>query len=154
MTLTPEQMLQKTTELAKQLVYLNKHYVVVGLPNDKVGEEVYGEGSTIIENGARHEFGYGNNPARSFIVTPFRDKRREINEFNKKQFEAVFNGRPAKDALGFIGVNAQNISKIAFDTGGYGRWPDIQPATKKSKGSAKILVDTGILKGSITWVIR
>ena len=53
-----------------------------------------------------------------------------------------------------IGTVAVNISKGAFTTRGYGEWPDITQATKDAKGSSQVLIDTGILRGSITYVVR
>ncbi|EAZ1917957.1 hypothetical protein BZD31_26045, partial [Salmonella enterica] len=69
--------------------------------------------------------------------------------------ESVGAGRhDAITALNLIGVVARNISVKAFDTAGYGSWPDITAATKKAKGSSAPLIDTGTLRGAITWEVR
>ena len=72
-----------------------------------------------------------------------------------KQFEDVFKrGKKAEQALGLIGTAAVNIVKGAFLTRGYGEWLDITDATKEAKGSSQVLIDTGTLRNSISYVVR
>jgi len=153
--LTPEQMLAKTTAYAKNIAKARRGYVAVGLPTEKVGGKVYGDGMTVIKVGAIHEYGAGNNPRRSFLRLPFTAKRDELTRAIAQQFEDVFQrGKSAEQALGLIGVTATNISKDAFTTRGYGQWPDIQQATKDAKGSSQVLIDAGTLRNSVTYVVR
>jgi hypothetical protein len=94
-------------------------------------------------------------PRRSFLRVPFETKKDDMEKAIVKQFKDVFErGKSAEKALGLIGVSAVNISKGAFLTGGYGEWPDISAATKRRKGSTRILVDNKTLSGSITYVVR
>jgi len=44
--------------------------------------------------------------------------------------------------------------KGAFLTRGYGEWLDITDATKEAKGSSQVLIDTGTLRNSISYVVR
>jgi len=132
-----------------------KKAVFVGLPKEKVGGEVYGDGMTIIRNGAIHEFGAGNIPQRSFLRVPFQTKRKELNAGIAKQFELMIDkGNSVIVALGRIGLIAENVSRGAFTSLGYGTWKPSTPATNRRKGSSQTLVDTGTLKGSITSVVR
>ena len=150
-------MLAYTTEMADRLVQIKKKAVFVGLPNEKVGGKVYGDGMTILRVGAIHEYGVPHRgiPQRSFLRAPFRIKRKELNEATAKQFEAVMTGKRDVDVgLGRVGIVATNISKAAFTSMGYGEWPAITDETKRRKGSSQTLVDTGILKGSISSVVR
>lgn len=153
---TPAQMLKRTTDYAAALEAAKKRAVFVGLPKDKVGGAVYGDGRTIIQNGATHEYGAPQQgiPQRSFLRVPFNTKRKDLNKTIAKQFEAVAEGRDPEVALGRIGVIATNVSKGAFTSLGYGAWSPIKPATAAAKGSSQTLIDTGILRGSITWVVR
>lgn len=152
--LTPEQMLKNTTAYQKNLEKAKRGYVAVGLPSEKVGGKVYGNGMTVISIGAIHEYGAGVH-RRSFLRTPFAVKKDDMDKAIAKQFEDVFvRGKTAEQALGLIGTVAVNISKGAFTTGGYGEWPDITQATKDAKGSSQVLIDTGILRGAITYVVR
>lgn len=135
-------------------------YVAVGLPQEKVGGEVYRdkktgkEGKTIIEVGASHEYGAGV-PVRSFLRMPFDVEKKKIDAEIDKQFKKLFDeGRSAERALGLIGSAARNIVIMAFKTGGYGQWQDITDKTKQLKGSSGILIDSSTLKNAVTWVVR
>ena len=95
-----------------------------------------------------------NVPKRSFLRTPFAVKRKELNAAIAAQFEAIAKGQKVEIALGRIGVLATNISKGAFTSLGYGDWNPITSETARRKGSSQTMIDTGILRGAITWVIR
>ena len=152
--MTPEQMLENTTAYLKNLEKAKRGYVAVGLPAEEVGGTVYDDGQTVAQVGAQHEYGAGV-PRRSFLRTPFDIKKDDLDKAIAKQFEDVFKrGKKAEQALGLIGTVAVNISKGAFTTRGYGEWPDITQATKDAKGSSQVLIDTGTLRNSITYVVR
>lgn len=147
--MTPSEMLKHTKQMESQMNAARKTAVFVGLPVENVGGKVYGKGRTIIQNGATHEFG-----GRSFLRVPFATKRKELNAAITKQFQAITNGVKVSQGLGLIGVTAVNISKGAFTSLGYGTWKPITAATAKRKGSSQTLIDTGILRSSISWVLR
>jgi len=151
----PAAFLKETRKMAANMTAIKKHAAFVGLPSEKVGGRIYGDGMSIIRNGAIHEFGYGPIPRRSFLREPFRIKVKTVNDAIAKQFEALSLGKiDSKTALGRIGAIATNISKGAFTTQGYGEWKPDKPATIAAKGSSQTLIDTGTLRGAITWVIR
>jgi len=187
----PGDFLEYTTNLAMRLERMKKKAVFVGLPNEKVGGKVYGNGMSIFRIGATHEYGatfthpggtrytiggggkarlVSNSfngpvagitkphtisiPQRSFLRVPFATKRKEMNAVTTKQFVAVVKGLKVDAALGRMGVAATNISKGAFTTQGYGAWPGISADTARRKGSTQTMIDKGILRSSITWVIR
>lgn len=149
----PEEFLKKNKKFAAEIKKAKRGFVKVGLPKEKVGSEIYGEGVSIMLIGAIHEFGVGV-PRRSFLKLPFTANESRLENAFVKGFKLVADGRrTAKDALSLIGTEATNISKDAFVTGGFGKWPDITEETKKAKGSSQILIDTGILRNSITFVV-
>lgn len=153
--LTPEQMLKKTTAYAAEVAKALRSHVVVGLPTEKASGKVYKNDMTVFRIGAIHEYGLGDNPRRSFLNIPFQIKRKELAAAIDTQFADVFNkGKKADTALGLVGVTATNISKGAFTSRGYGEWPDIKQLTKNAKGSSQVLVDTGTLRRSVTYVVR
>ena len=153
--MTPEQTLAYTERMLAAMEEAKSKAVFVGLPAERVGSQIYGDGRSVIANGATHEYGYGPIPQRSFLRTPFDIKRRELSEAIAEQFEAATGGSVSVDTgLGRVGVLATNVSKGAFTSRGYGTWPDITGETKQRKGSDQVLIDTGILRSSITWVIR
>lgn len=188
----PEAFLKRTQKMADNLKAMKKRAVFVGLPKDKVGGAIYGDGRSILANGAVHEYGgtfrhpggtryvigsdglarfVGHDyvgpvqgttkphsitiPQRSFLRVPFAMQRAELQKAIRTQYKAVSEGKKSVDAgLGIIGAVATNISKGSFTTQGYGTWDDIKPATKAAKGSGQPLIDTGLLRGSITSVVR
>ena len=152
--MTPEQMLKNTAAYLKNLEKAKRGHVAVGLPSEEVGGTVYDDGQTVAQVGAQHEYGAGV-PRRSFLRTPFDIKKDDLDKAIAKQFEDVFKrGKKAEQALGLIGTVAVNISKGAFTSRGYGEWPDITDDTKDAKGSSQVLIDTGTLRNSITYVVR
>lgn len=151
----PEEFLKKTTSYLNNLEKAKRLKVKVGLPSEKIGGKVYGDGTSILQVGIWHEYGRGNNPMRSFIRAPFIVKREEMNAYVAIQFNNVFeNGTDAEVALSRVGVKGMNICKGAFRERGYGEWKDLSDATKKAKGSDAPLVDTGVLRNSITWSLE
>lgn len=157
MNVTPEQMLKMTRDMAANFAEAQTLAAFVGLPKDKVGGKVYGGDHTIIANGAVHEYGSldGRIPERSFMRVPFRVKSKDLDGLIAGQFRLVVTqGLKAATAIGRIGAGAVNIMKGAFRTKGYGKWPDIAEETKRAKGSDQVLVDTALLRNSLTWTVR
>lgn len=156
--MTPEQTKHMMDDYLNQLEQAVDSSVKVGLPSDKVGQEVYGDGVTIMQVGAQHEYGTEKMPARSFLRMPFEVKRDDIDRYIGLQFRAVMEGkRSADDAMELIGIMATNISKEAFRNNGYGQWAPLSPITKAIKaeaGKTTPLVWSGILRNSITWSIE
>lgn len=147
-------MIEHVKKMSKNLDDARRGSVVVGLPKEKIGSTVYKTGATVLQVGAAHEYGAGV-PRRSFLRTPFKVKESDIDKAITKQFRLVLEkGRTAKKALGLVGTEAVNIVKEAFTTRGYGVWPDISQATKDAKGSTQVLIDKGILRNSITYIVR
>lgn len=153
--MSPEQFLKTSVAYLANLEKAKSMGVYVGLPAEKVGGAIYGDGMTVIQIGAIHEYGLGNNPERSFLRTPLSDPKQGLNKFINNQFKLVLErGRDAEQALGLVGTKAVNISKGAFRSKGYGVWVDIKPETKRRKGSSQTLIDTGTLRNSITYIVR
>jgi len=151
----PEEFLKKTTPYLNNLEKAKRIKVKVGLPSEKIGGKVYGDGTSILQIGIWHEYGTKHIPMRSFIRAPFITKREEMNAYVAIQFNAVFeNGVDAEIALGRVGVKGMNICKGAFRERGYGEWKALKPATIKAKGSDAPLVVTGTLRNSITWSLE
>jgi hypothetical protein len=147
--------LKRLQDYAKAIEQAKRMTVAVGLPKEKVGSEVYKDGATVIEVGAKHEFGSFGVKQRSFLRLPFSVKQAEILRATQIQFNKVFEqGRSVDRALSLLGITATNISKEAFVTKGFGQWPDISEETKDNKGSSQVLIDTGILRSYITFIVR
>jgi hypothetical protein len=152
----PEEMLKKTMAMAKSIDQVKSGYVAVGLPVEKASSKVYKNGETVVSVGAVHEYGAAGMTKRSFLRMPFIVKKGTLDKVTALQFQEVFeNGKGISQALGLIGTAAVNVVQEAFTTRGFGQWPDISQMTKDRKGgSSQVLIDTGILRGSITYVVR
>lgn len=155
--LTPQEMLRSTEALLTGMETAKQHAVFVGFPKENAGEQIYGDGRSIVQNAAVHEYGSANGdiPERSMLRVPFKVKEAEVGGIMLQQFTAVAEGRrDAMTALGRAGVGLVNIVKQAFRTGGFGRWKPLDPETVKRKGSNDILEDTRVMRNSISWVVR
>lgn len=188
----PEQMIEKTERMLKNIEIAKKLHVVVGITKESATGKVYESGANVLTIGTTHEFGgtiqhpggtpyiIGKDkktkfvsfnrsgrvagftkahgiiiPQRSFLRVPFKIKSGDISKYTGKLFEQVLvRGTDPKKQLEKLGVFLQNISKKSFETKGYGTWPDIKAATKRRKGSSGILLDTGMLRNSITYDVR
>jgi len=151
---TPNQMLKHTKDLAKQLSEVKKKEVAIGLPKSKATGKVYRNGSTIIEVGAKHEYGIGL-PRRSFLRMPLAIKGKELGKAIESEYKQILeNNKSVDKALGLIGARAYNIIQQAFLTSGFGQWQSLSDYTVAMKESSRILIDTGILKNAVTWVVR
>ena len=155
--MTPEKTLKRMGAYLAELEAAKRMSVKVGLPKEKVGDKVYGDGTTIMVVGASHEYGAINTPQRSFLRMPFDVHKKEVSEFIRGEFSKVFDGKStAESALGRVGIKAMNISRGAFSTNGYGQWAALANSTivaKAKAGKTTPLVWSGILRGSITWVV-
>ena len=151
----PEQMLKKATAYLKNLEKAKRLSLVVGLPKETATSKVYPSGRTVLEIGTFHEFGADDIPQRSFLRVPFAVKKNDIKKIFLKLFKAIAEkGADAETQMEKAGVFIQNISKEAFENKGFGTWPDIKTGTKTAKGSSGVLIDTGILRGSISYEVR
>lgn len=138
---------------------------------------------TVLEVGIWHEYGTKTVPMRSFLRGPMKEKEAELKKVLNQQFALVLEkGLDVEIALGRVGLTARNISVGAFKTQGYGEWPALSSITielrraggarngkdvgnaakavgsafwkEASSGKAKPLIDTGLLRNSITWVVE
>lgn len=159
--MTPKDFLARSIAQVEAMKRAKSAVVKVGLPAGEAStSKAYkSDGDkaapTVLEVGIWHEYGTQHVPMRSFLRGPFEEKRSEIARAIDVQFNLVLeHGLDIEVGLGRIGLTAVNISRGAFKTQGYGAWPDIKQATKDAKGSDQVLIDTGLLRNSITWVVE
>lgn len=159
--MTPQEFLARSQRQVEAMQRAKSASVKVGLPaGESATSKAYksdGQSSapTVLEVGIWHEYGTQHTPMRSFLRGPFAEKKADIDKAIAAQLKMVLeNGLDIEIALGRIGLAAVNISRRAFTTRGYGVWKDIAQATKDAKGSSQVLIDTGILRNAITWVVE
>lgn len=159
--MTPEETLSFVEKQLSNMEKAKTMSVKVGLPaGESATSKAYtNDGATpaptVLQVGVWHEYGTQHVPMRSFLRGPLNAKAADMDKVLQTQFNLVLeNGMDVEKALGRVGLAARNISVGAFRTRGYGVWADIDQATKDAKGSSGILIDTGLLRSSITWVVE
>jgi hypothetical protein len=137
--------------LFKRVKEIESSYIKVGVLDD--GKSNTGGDLSIGEIAVVNEFGTedGTIPARSFMRSTFDEKREDMVALGKKLMGAVVDGKMRiKQALDVMGLKLSTEMKKKI-TEGAGVPPPNAPATVAKKGSARTLVDTGRMLGSITW---
>lgn len=107
--------------------------------------------------GAAHEFGSKTLPQRSFLRVPISEhlekKMESSGAFDKNALKLVVKQGSLTPWLKKIAVLAEGIVAEAFETGGFGKWPQWKDPNYKNDGG-RILVDTRQLAESITSEVR
>lgn len=159
--MTPEETLALVEKQLSNMEKAKTLSVKVGLPaGESATSKAYTDDGatpapTVLQVGVWHEYGTEHIPMRSFLRGPLNAKSADMDKVLQTQFNLVLEkGMDVEKALGRVGLAARNISVGAFRTRGYGVWADIDQATKDAKGSSGILIDTGLLRSSITWVVE
>lgn len=126
------------------------HYVDIGILGST--NETEEGGKTLAGIGAVHEFGYpeGGIPERSFIRMPLESGQQDIEKALESKLKTLLEKGDIEGIFKLIGIAGEARIQEAFDSGGFGQWPDIKDATKKRKGSDAILIDDGSLRKAIT----
>lgn len=119
----------------------------IGRPSKSLGAD-----KTNAEIGADHEFGnIGRGlKQRSFLWMPLSLYLNDAVQKKAAVFNRLINLADLHQCYATLGIVAENVVQAAFQSGGFGNWPDISAETKARKGSDKILIDTAQLRKSIT----
>lgn len=116
---------------------------ILGSKNQREGE--FGNADI----GITHELGSlsANIPPRSFLMMPLSLKKQDLMAaFASAGARDAMNSGNYKKVFQILGLKAEEIVQAAFSSGGFGQWPELQPATIAAKGSSAILIDTGELR--------
>lgn len=115
----------------------------------------YPDGTSVALVGSVQEFGSitNNIPPRSFLRMPLTEKRKKLlKDIGKSQGIAKFiDGGNIEKLFQTIGAIGVGIVQQAFETKGFGKWAENKPQTAKRKGSDSPLIDTGLLRKSVTF---
>ena len=141
----------KEQQLTKALGKIAKRpHVAIGiLQDDKIDKNF-----SMVDLALVHEYGSRNGhiPQRSFIRSTCDAKQKQHFQLIKTLQGKIIDGALSiKQALTTLG---EVVAKDMVKTINRGINPELKPATIKRKGSAKSLIDTGRLKGSITHEVR
>lgn len=127
---------------------VKKKKVAVGL----FPQHVYPDGTPIAYVASIHEFGAKGMPPRSFMRTTIKAQRNEWRQQMAGAIKAVSMGAidytDALDQIGALGAGdvVKTIDRMEE--------PKLDPKTVKRKGFDTLLVDTGLMRQSITWEVE
>ncbi len=140
-----------------QINELCKLTVKVGFPaggatykDEETGEEEL----SVAEVAAFNEFGTsdGRTPARPFLSNSIDLHEEEITKFAEKLFKQLCKGRlDAKELMQKLGVFQKGVVQKEIVDGTYA--PN-SPYTIKKKGSDHPLIDTGLMRQSVTFIVQ
>jgi len=109
-------------------------------------------GVTIVDIAAIHEFGAGNSPPRSWLGGWFDENESEARAKIRSGMEKVIAGSISVETLGYaLGLWAQTGIQARIAAG---ISPALSPETIRRKGSSVPLIDTGVFRSSITFVVE
>lgn len=125
------------------------------IPKAKVGvlgdHNIRQDGESNATIGLKHEFGEGKLPQRSFLRQPLIEHLQaamdESGVFDQNLVKRCIKESSLLEFVKKIGLIAENVVLVGFDTGGYGKWKASNMAHKVIK---QTLVETTQLRDSIT----
>jgi hypothetical protein len=147
---------KKFQEFIERLIAIDRTQVFIGVLSSGKAQESHGL-ATQVDVATWNEFGVTIDgvehvPERSFLRATIDLKHAEITKRAATELGKVFTGKQSvTDAYERIGAAAVGIVQ---DRIAAGIAPDNDPATIERKGSSTPLIDTGQLRGSITYEVR
>lgn len=135
--------------LEKLLKELNAPYVTkIGVFKDAVTPD----GEQIASYGADNEFGVKTKkiPERSFIRMPLEAKQDDIKKAVYRRAGYNLENANVRQIFEDIGFAGEAAIQEAFDTRGFGKWPENAEQTIELKKSDAPLIDKGHLRHAIT----
>lgn len=131
--------------LKKELSKVTTEYALVGI-HESTGS-VKGQALTMAGLGATQHFGNGKIPARPFLDLGVAKGNREYLEAIKSGIQQGLSSQQIIDQVGLLATG--NVKEFITEL----RSPANKPITIKRKGSSNPLIDTGMMRSSITYTI-
>lgn len=132
----------------KELRKLESLEVRVGF---QAGQATYEDGADLAEVAAYNELGSSDTPARPFMRQSFENHEAELQAACDAANKVLTDGGTAQQALQKIGVFAKGLVQQEIVDGGFA--PNAESTVKK-KGSDKPLIDSGLMRESVNFVIK
>lgn len=144
--LTPEGL-----KFFKEIEKLKKLQVRVGYQQGKDFYEEEGKKVDLLDVAMFNELGTSRTPSRPFMRDSVDDNTENITKFCKSQLKGISNGtKDAESALKAIGAMQVGLVQKTIREGNF--VPNA-PSTIAKKGSDKPLIDTGLMRQSVHYVI-
>lgn len=135
--------------IQRELGYADTHVVATGVID---GSAPHDSGRTMGEIATWNHYGTETIPARPFITRPIDVKQGEIKALIARIMKGVSTGKiSAEVGLALVGQRLRDLQVSAINAREYE--PNAESTVAK-KGSDTPLVDTGQLKGAITYQVR
>lgn len=131
----------------KQLKELADLEVCVGYQDG----ETYDDGTSLAEVAAYNELGSSTSPARPFMRQSFENHGSELQKACDNVNAVLAKGGTAEQALNTLGVFCKGLVQEEIVEGGFA--PNAE-STIKQKGSAQPLIDSGLMRQSVNYVVR
>ena len=135
----------------KEIEKLKKLQVRVGYQQGKAFHEEEGKKVDLLDVAMFNELGTSRTPSRPFMRDSVDDNIDSITKFCQAQIKGIANGsKDAESALNAIGVMQVGLVQKTIVEGNF--VPNA-PSTIAKKGSDKPLIDTGLMRQSVHYVI-
>ena len=120
-------------------------------PHAAPGEATSGEPATVLDVAIFNEFGTDTIPERSFLRGWFDESEKGLRDDAGKMMQSVIHGQRTRDQILEL-LGQRSVGQIQERIAS-GIEPDNAPSTIRQKGSSTPLVDTGVLRSSITYEV-
>ena len=131
--------------LMRELNKLNEMRSFVGFEGDKT----YPDGTPVASVAAHNEFGDSRTPARPFMKQSLERNKSQLTSFLGDVISAVANGEEtAEGGLDLIGQLGKEYIQDTIENGDF---VSNSPYTVAQKGSDRPLIDTGLMRDSVTY---
>lgn len=148
--------MEREQKIIERIKELKKKEILVGIPEDTADRREGEINNPSLLYLHTHGSPLRNLPARPVIEAALEDSETQevISADLKLVAEAIMEEdfTKAERLMKLTGMDAVNKIKEWFENP-RNNWPPLKPATIKAKGSDAILVDTGQMRNSITYVI-
>ena len=130
--------------LEKALRSLSENCAFVGFE----GEMTYPDGTKVADVAAKNEFGDSKTPSRPFMRQALQKNQSQMTSFIQDVVNAIVDGsETAESGLDLIGELGEEYIRLSIDEGDF--VPNA-PSTIARKKSDKPLIDTGLMRSSVT----
>lgn len=137
--------------LIKRMVDAQQRRTVTVGVHETEGSAPEGDGDiTVAEVGAIHELGLGGQEERSFIRAYVDENEQSVNDSLRKIGQAIVKGTVPSVDIGLERFGLMAVGGMQKRISDGGVTPPDKPATIARKGSSTTLIDTGVLRSSIT----
>lgn len=135
----------------KNLEQLASSEVVIGYQAGQIQYTGDGEEVDLLDVAMWNEMGTVNAPSRPFMRKSFDDNKSEINRFIEEKKNDLISGVSADQILKEIGLFQKDLIQETITSGSF--VPNA-PSTIAKKGSSKPLIDTGLMRRAVNYVVR